>query len=112
MQKKNDKINWGFWWGMNQEKENFTLKIGMRYVRKNPWWIEIWRTEEMNKVLLGKHAWRLISQPESLTVAILLRKYCNKTAFTLVKPKPNDLWCWKSILVGRDVFVKGMDVQI
>ena len=65
----------------------------------------------MNKALLGKQAWRLITNPESL-MANILPKYCKKEQFIKVKPQPGNSWIWKSLLIRRDVTLKGIDVQV
>ena len=65
----------------------------------------------MNQALLGKQAWKLISNPDSLLASTLL-KYCKRSLFINNQPKPSDTWSWKSILRGRDVFRKGMDIQV
>ena len=49
--------------------------------------IGIRKTEEMNRALLGKQAWRILQNPESLVAFVLLPKYCKKEPFTKVKQK-------------------------
>ena len=70
------------------------------------------KTEEMNMALLGKQAWRIITNPNSLLATILLPKYCKNESFTKVSYKPGSSWIWRSILIGRDVVLKGLDFQI
>lgn len=43
-----------------------------------------------------------------------LAKYGNKNSFLDLEARPNISWTmtWKNILVGRDVVVKGIDMQI
>ena len=66
----------------------------------------------MNKALLGKQAWKIISEPNSLVASTLLPKYCRKTPFTKAESKPGCSWTWKNILVWRDVMLKGLDIQV
>ena len=66
----------------------------------------------MNKALLGKKAWRVISEPKSLMAITLLPKYCKEKNFIDYEPKPSDSWVWKSILQGKELCVKGIDIQI
>ena len=42
----------------------------------------------------------------------LLTKYYLKEKFIDTEPKNTDLWCWESILIGRDVCLKGLDIQV
>ena len=62
--------------------------------------------------LLGKQAWRLITMLDSLVAMTLMLKYCHNKDFLKVKEKPDSSWIWKSMLTGRDVILKGIDVQV
>ena len=66
----------------------------------------------MNKALIGKQAWRIISQLGSIVISFFIPKYCKKKQFTKVKPQPSCSWIWKSILTDIDVILKGIDVQV
>ena len=66
----------------------------------------------MNKALLGRQAWRMITKPKALMVSTLLSKYCKNELFTKVKPKPGNSWIRKSLSSGRDVVLKGIDIQV
>ena len=66
----------------------------------------------MNKALLEKQAWKIISEPDSMVSTTLLNKYCRKEPFTKVKDRPGSSWIWRSILTGRDVILKSLDVQV
>ena len=63
----------------------------------------------MSKALLGKQVWRIISKPNSLVATVVLPKYCKDEQ---VKSKPGSSWIWKSILTGKDVVLKGLDIQV
>ena len=65
----------------------------------------------MNRALLGKQAWRILTNPNSLVAASILPKYCKKKSFMDVQPR-NDSWIWKSILIGRNVCSIGIDIQV
>ena len=66
----------------------------------------------MNRALLGKQAWRMITNNDSIVASLLLPKYYRNEEFTEVKPQANSSWIWKIMLVGRDVILKGLDVQV
>ena len=65
----------------------------------------------MNRALLGKQAWRILTNPNSLVAASILPKYCKNKSFMDVQPR-NDSWIWKSILIGRNVCSIGIDIQV
>ena len=66
----------------------------------------------MNIALFGKQAWRIINEPQGLVASMFIPKYCNKDKFLKVQPKTGNSWIWKSLLIGNDVALKGMDVQV
>ena len=66
----------------------------------------------MNKALFGKQAWCFLTKPEALVASTLLPKYYKNEPFIKVKSKPGNSWIWKSLLVGRDVISKGIDIQV
>ena len=66
----------------------------------------------MNMALLGKQAWRLLTKLETLVASTLLPKYCKNEPFIKVKSKPCNSWIWKSLLTGRDMIGRGIDVQV
>ena len=49
---------------------------------------------------------------KNIMASSLLPKYCTKNHFIVTQPKPGDSWSWKSILQGRDVCLKGLDIQV
>ena len=66
----------------------------------------------MNEAILGKQTWKIITKPQTLVASILLPKYYNKEQFTKVKPKADNSQIWKSLLTGRVMVLKGIDVQV
>ena len=45
----------------------------------------------MNRALLDKQAWRILSQPDSMVATTFLPKYCKNEPFIKAKPKLGDL---------------------
>ena len=66
----------------------------------------------MNRALLEKQAWRILTDPNSLVATSILPKYCKNKSFMDVQLRKNNSWIWKSILIGKDMCSIGMDVQV
>ncbi|OMO96071.1 reverse transcriptase [Corchorus capsularis] len=110
---KIDRVIRSFWWGHKPDEKKLHMK-NWDLICKPKWQggLGIRKTAHMNGALLGKQAWRILTEPEALSTKILVPKYCKKEDFTAVKPKAGDNWFWKSILAGRDICMKGVDIQI
>ena len=73
---KIDQIIRSFQWGHNTGEKKIHLRSwDFICLAKSKGGTGIRRTEEINKTLLGKHAWRIISNLDSLVVAFFLPKY-------------------------------------
>lgn len=70
------------------------------------------KTENLNKTLLGKQAWRLLTKPKNLLASIMTPQYCKNTPFIEIQLRAKDSWIWKCFFVRRDVCFKGLDIQI
>ena len=109
--KKIDQTIRGFWWGHTLDIRKIHLKKWDGICQaKSHGGLGIRKTEVMNKSLLGKQAWRILTDSNSLVVATILPKYCKNKSFMDIQPKKNDSWIWKSILIGRNVCSIGIDV--
>ena len=69
-------------------------------------------TEEMNRALVVKSAWRILSQPKTLFSRFFLSKYCRNTDFLSVRCATNATWGWRSILWGRDLLKLGLNWRV
>lgn len=67
----------------------------------------------MNDALLAKQAWKVLQNPDSFVASFMLAKY-GKWHILDVAEKANSswTWTWKSILVGREVILKGIHMQM
>ena len=80
---KDDRIIKSIWWGHNPEEKKIHLKSwDSIYQNKSIGGTCIRKMEEMNKILLGKQAWKIIQKLDSLVASILLPKYCKDVPFT------------------------------
>ena len=74
---KMDQAIKGFWWGHDPGEIKLQLK-NWNDIRKSKSkrGLGIRKIEDMNKTLLGKQAWRIISKSRTLMVSTILPKYC------------------------------------
>ena len=62
----------------------------------------------MNKALLAKQAWRLVTDPEALWVEVLKGKYFSGVPFWSAQAnKQASSWILSSLLEGRDALQQG-----
>lgn len=89
--------------------------------RKLPWvaWDKLCKSKEegglgfhdlalFNQALLGKQAWRIFSQPESLVARILKSPYFKISSFLDASIGVRPSYTWRSILHGREVLKQGL----
>ena len=60
--------------------------------------VGIRKIEEMNKALIEKQAWRIITKPDSLVASTLLLKFYNQKSFVDFALKNGNSWLWKRCL--------------
>ncbi|KAK6125621.1 hypothetical protein DH2020_040636 [Rehmannia glutinosa] len=65
-----------------------------------------------NLAILGKQAWRLLTQPSSLLARVLQAKYYPGNSFMEAKLGHRPSWTWRSILEGRRILFVGCRKQI
>ena len=110
MCKKLDQITRSFWWGHDTGDKKLHLKSSNSICQaKSDEGVGIRNMKTMNRAMLGKQAWKMITKPSSILATTLLPKFYNKETFVKVKPKECDSWIWKSLLPGRDVYLKKSD---
>ncbi|KAK9743297.1 hypothetical protein RND81_03G230200 [Saponaria officinalis] len=99
----------GFWWGSKEGK------------RKIPWvsWAELCKPkalggfgfrdfQDFNKALLGKQAWRLVTNRNCLMLRVLLGKYCPGGAYMRAELGSNPSYSWHGIWEAREVLLRGI----
>lgn len=64
------------------------------------------RMKDMNKVLLAKLGWKVLTEPKSLWVQCVKVRYCNCRCLFSLSPRLNGFWGWKNILIARDLLKK------
>lgn len=56
----------------------------------------------VNKTLLGKQAWRMVKNPNTLWGKLMKGLYFNRSEFWHADSGCNPSWGWKSLLIGRE----------
>ena len=60
-----------------------------------------------NDALLAKQCWLLIHNPTSLWALVLKARYFLDCSFIDARWESRQSWAWSSLLVGRDLLLKG-----
>ena len=68
--------------------------------------------EEINRALLAKVAWHLISQPDAVFSKFFMAKYYTCSSFLNVHCTNQATWGWRSILWGRDLLRNGLKWRV
>uniref|UniRef100_A0A803P119 Uncharacterized protein n=1 Tax=Cannabis sativa TaxID=3483 RepID=A0A803P119_CANSA len=63
---------------------------------------------DFNQALLAKQAWRLVDNNDSLLYRTLYHRYFSRSTFLQARLGHNPSYTWRSILWGRDLWVKGL----
>lgn len=66
----------------------------------------------MNYALLGKHAWKVIRNPNSIVAKTMLPKYTRNKSFINAGHRSSDSWVWKSLMTGKEIYKQGLEVQV
>uniref|UniRef100_A0A803QD89 Reverse transcriptase domain-containing protein n=1 Tax=Cannabis sativa TaxID=3483 RepID=A0A803QD89_CANSA len=91
---QNHKIHWKKWDNLCTSK--FYGGLGFRNIVHH------------NQAMLAKQAWRILTTPDSLVAQILKAKYFKRNDFLHAPTGHSPSFCWRSILWGRDLLIKGL----
>ena len=62
--------------------------------------------QQLNRALLGKLVWRILTKPDCLLARTLLGKYCHNKAFLKTTCSASASHGWRGVLDGRDVLIQ------
>ncbi|KAM6583339.1 hypothetical protein CsatB_010341 [Cannabis sativa] len=95
---QNHKIHWKKWDNLCSSK--FFGGLGFRNIVHH------------NQAMLAKQAWRLLTSPDSLVGQLLKAKYFKRNDFLHAAIGHSPSFCWRSILWGRELLLKGLTWKI
>lgn len=102
-----------FWWGQNGSENRIHWVSNERLCRsKSDDWLGFRNFEKFKDALLAKQCWRLITEPNTLWPTILKARYFPNCSFLEAKRGRRASWLWSSLLVGRDILLRGAHWQI
>lgn len=98
-----------FWWGSKEGKQKPSWVCwSMMTQPKYCGGLGFRDIELFNIALLARQAWRILTDPESLSARILKAKYYPTGEFLQVELCSAPSQIWRSILDGRDVLTEGL----
>ncbi|PON52721.1 hypothetical protein TorRG33x02_307640, partial [Trema orientale] len=98
-----------FWWGSNiRGNSKPCLKTWDSLCSpKSVGGLGIRRTADVNRALMGKWGWGLLTNESSLCLQVLRNKYLHQRSFLNASPSQGDSWSWKSICKTKSLIQKG-----
>ncbi|CAA0808193.1 Uncharacterized mitochondrial protein AtMg00310 [Striga hermonthica] len=93
-----------FWWGSREgERKLSWVKWSRLTLSKQLGGLGFRDLSKFNQALLGKQAWRVLSEPDSLVSRVLKSKYFPSCSFLEASLRPGSSFIWRSLLWGREV---------
>ncbi|CAN6700215.1 unnamed protein product [Malus baccata var. baccata] len=102
-----------FWWGDSGERQKIHwVSMETLGLPKHLGGMGFRNFQEFNDALLAKQCWRLIAEPDSLWAQVMKARYFPNCSFLDVSKGGRASWAWSSLLVGRELILKGAHWQI
>ncbi|XP_057723427.1 uncharacterized protein LOC130939336 [Arachis stenosperma] len=102
-----------FWWGQKGSQRRMAWISWNTMTRpKKEGGLGFKDLKAQNLALLGKHFWRILTQPNSLVTKILKGKYHKYTDALKAEIGSSPSWGWRSLLERRSVVEKGITWRI
>ncbi|KAK6131016.1 hypothetical protein DH2020_035243 [Rehmannia glutinosa] len=102
-----------YWWGSNPDKKKIHWVSWTSLTRaKTQGGLGFKDLRIFNLAMLGKQAWRLLTQPSSLLARVLQAKYYPSSSFMGARLGNRPSWTWRSIMEGRRLLLVGCRKQI
>ncbi|XP_074300978.1 putative mitochondrial protein AtMg00310 [Silene latifolia] len=103
----------GFWWGSERGKRNIPWVAWRKMCRpKGEGGLGFRDFENFNDALLGKQAWRVITQPECLMARVLKGKYFTNTEFMNAELGNLPSYSWRGVWAAKRVVLLGARKRI
>lgn len=98
-----------FWWSSGSNKRKIAWVSWKKLCQsKRNGGLGFKDLEMFNQSLLGKHASRIWSNPESLVARVLKHRYFRNSSFLESTLGSRPSFAWRSLLLGRDLFKQGL----
>ncbi|XP_074313433.1 putative mitochondrial protein AtMg00310 [Silene latifolia] len=99
----------GFWWGSKDGKRNIPWVAWKKLCAPKCYGgLGFRELHKFNMALLGKQAWRLLTNRECLMARVLLGKYCADGSVINADLGRNPSSTWRGIWEARTVLLKGV----
>lgn len=97
-----------FWWGATNGERKIHWKSWKSLCKSKDFGGMGFREISLfNQAMLAKQSWRLIRNPDSLLFKVLRGRYFRNESFLKAPIGSNPSLAWRSIVWGRDLFIKG-----
>ncbi|XP_021724434.1 uncharacterized protein LOC110691788 [Chenopodium quinoa] len=97
-----------FFWGQKKDERKMSWVAWEKfYAPKSHGGLGFQDMRNLNRALLAKQAWRIMTNEDSLMSKVLKGKYFPNSSFLEAKISPNMSYTWRSILGARDVLEMG-----
>ncbi|XP_055961043.1 uncharacterized protein LOC130015280 [Mercurialis annua] len=98
-----------FWWSGTDDKRKIPW-VSWRFIcqSKKDGGLGFRNLRAFNVAMLGKQAWKLIQEPNSLCATVLRAKYFSNTDFMQARLRPGSSFVWRSIIKGRRILDCGL----
>lgn len=108
-----DSILANFWWGQSQQSNKIHWiswkNLGMP---KNEGGMGFRNLKDFNVALLAKQGWRMVMEPQAFWAQLLKSKYFPNGDFLRAGKGAKSSWAWSSLLVGRNIIMRGARWQV
>ncbi|MDV3193925.1 MAG: hypothetical protein Q8835_02560, partial [Sweet potato little leaf phytoplasma] len=102
-----------FWWGGSEEGNKIHWHSWRKLcINKDHGGLGFRDLTIFNQAMLAKQSWRLIKYPNSLLAKVLKGRYYKTGNFLKASLGNNPSYVWRSLLWGRELFMKGFRWRI
>lgn len=103
--KENERAMNGYWWGCEGDRTNGIRWKAWDALCKPKRWggLGFRRIRNFNLAMLGKQAWRIVQQPNSLMVKLYKARYFPRTSYFEANMGGNPFFIWRSIFEVQSI---------
>lgn len=103
-----------FWWGFSKDKNrNFHPKAGADIcLPKELGGLGLRRMYDLNRAMVAKLGWQVISNPECLWVKAVIAKYLRNSSFLEYQRKADVSWIWQGVEKTRELIIRNLHWKV